>query len=113
MIFGTDREDIIKLTINSMNNFYLGVIIISISGFFVIYNIVFRPNVYQILKKENIDCGKNIERFSDYIKVYLVLKNNRNLNNYERNILKQHIITTVIPIILYFIFVYIMFFTEW
>lgn len=47
-----------------MNTFYLGVIIILLTGLIGIYILSFRKHVYQILRKENIDCSKNVERFS-------------------------------------------------
>jgi hypothetical protein len=96
-----------------MNTFCYGIFFVALSGIFVVYILAFRKQVFQIMKREHIDCNKNVESISDFKKIFFVLKNNRNLSKYERHILWRHLIFTIILIFLYLMFVYIMFFTEW
>jgi hypothetical protein len=82
-------------------------------GLCSIYVVAFRKEVFEIMKKENIECSKNVDEIEDFKKVYLVFKNSRNLNRYERQLLQQHLLLTASSLFLFLVFVVFIFLVKW
>jgi hypothetical protein len=93
-----------------MNTFYLIVLISIIEGFFIVYILAFQKLVFEIMNKENIDCTRNVDDVRDLKKIYAILKTSKNLTNFERGILWQHLTFTLIGLLLFLVLIYIMFF---
>ena len=91
-----------------MNSYYM-IIVLLFEGVSIIFVLAFRKHVFEIMNREHADCSKSVDSIQDFRKIYTVLKNNKNLSDYERRILSQHLIFTIISIMLFVVFVYLVF----
>lgn len=85
-------------------------IAISISAF---YLFSYRRQVNEIMKKEGKVFNNNIMTFRNFKMIYYVYRNSNNINLYEKKILKDYFIASIVSLIIYIIFVYMIFGTDW
>ena len=95
-----------------MNSTFLIIIILALVGMCIAYILAFRKNVYGILQKEHVNPTKTVDTIKDFRKIYLIIKS-KNINKWERQILRQHLFFTLIGFFLFCILVYLIYFTGW
>ena len=97
-----------------MSNLYaICILIIVLEFYFTAYLLYFRKQVHLIMKKEGVNISEKVDGLNDYKSIYVELKKNNKLSRHDRRILGQHLIITLSAIILWVLFVYIVFFTDW
>jgi hypothetical protein len=94
-----------------MNKFYFGATILILQGFLFPYILFLKKKISYISNKRKMDLTEGVNDIKDFKKIYLTIRNNKSLNNFERRIFLSYLILILISLMLYLIFVYI--FITW